>query len=294
MGFSVEHWKELCLEMEAFENSFSSAFNNSLVTEFDTEKLNNLQMTRGRDAMFGEWLVKFSWIYRTFKEFGEASGPAYEDLSSAMFKQQQKVIVLQEDLLASKDEQLSTLQSSVKDEVAEVKSAVQSEISNSWSKIVQKSASTPAMCPVKLKEAVKCAVIEEDRSHNLMIFGKKEPEKEDVSSTVVEIFADLNEKPLLVDCRRLGDKKSGESRPIIARLSSSDAVQHILRKARCLKSTEGNSSTYLARDRSITERDAHKVLVEKMKQKMKNEPNMYHFIRGEKVISVQKNSTTST
>ena len=68
MGFSVEHWKELCLEMEAFENSFSSAFNNSLVTEFDTEKLNNLQMTRGRDAMFGEWLVKFSLIYRTLED----------------------------------------------------------------------------------------------------------------------------------------------------------------------------------------------------------------------------------
>jgi len=54
---------------------------------------------------------------------------------------------------------------------------------------------------VKLKEAVKCAVVEEDRSHNLMIFGKQEVDDEDVSNTVASIFEDLNEKPHVVETR---------------------------------------------------------------------------------------------
>ena len=290
MGFSIAQWKELCLEMETFENSFHQAYK-CQVTEFGTENLNNIQVTRGKDSIFGDWVVKFSWIYSTFKEFGESAGPAFEELSTAMSKQQEKVIALQEDLLARKDEQLATLQSSVKDEVAVVKSAVQSEISNSWSKIVEKSTPTPAFCPVKLKEAVKCAVVEEDRSHNLMIFGKQEVDNEDVSNTVASIFEDLNEKPHVVECRRLGDPKHGRCRPIKARLSSSDAVLHILRKAKCLKSSDGNGSTYIVRDRSRSERDAHKVLVETMRQKMLSEPELYHFIRGEEVISVKKKST---
>jgi len=144
MGFSIEQWKELCIAMEDFETSFWQVYK-CQVTEFDTTKLNNMPVTRSKDSIFGEWVVKFSYIYRTFKEFGESAGPAFQEWSTAISRQQEKVIALQEDLLARKDEQLAALQSSVKTEVAVVQSAVKSEISNSWSKIVEKSIPSPAI-----------------------------------------------------------------------------------------------------------------------------------------------------
>ena len=146
----------------------------------------------------------------------------------------------------------------VKAEVAGVRTAVKTEI-GSWSKIVQqKSTANTPMSPARLKEAVKSAVAEDDRSRNVMIFGKKEEDNEDVSDTVTAVFADLNEKPRIVECRRIGTFTHDRCRPIKVKLSSSDAVLHILRKAKTLKSSNNNSSTYIVRDRTKEERDKHK------------------------------------
>ena len=121
-----------------------------------------------------------------------------------------------------------------------------------------------------------------------MIFGKKEEDNEDVSDTVTAVLEDLKEKPRIVECRRIGTFTRDKCRPIKVKLSSSDAVLHILRKAKTLKSSNNNSSTYIVRDRTKEERDKHKDLVEKMKAKMSSEPGMYHCIRGGALVSVKK------
>jgi hypothetical protein len=178
----------------------------------------------------------------------------------------------------------------VKAEVAVVQTAVKTEL-GSWSKIVQQksipTANTP-MSSARIKEAVKSAVAEDDRSRNVIIFGKKEEDKEEVSDTVTAVLEDLNEKPLIVECRRIGTLTVGKCRPIKVKVSSSDAVLHILRKAKTLKSSSNNSSTYIVQDRTKEERDKHKDLVDKMKAKMSSEPDMYHFIRGGAVVTVKK------
>ena len=178
----------------------------------------------------------------------------------------------------------------MKAEVSGVQAAVRTEI-GSWSKIVQQSTVNTAnvnISPAKIKEAVLSAVAEEDRSRNVIIFGKQEEESENVSVTVSKVFEDLNEKPRVVECRRLGTKSQDSCRPIKVKLSSSEAALHILRNAKNLKTSTSNSSTYLAQDRTNEERAKHKVLVAKVKEKMDTEPDMYHFIRGGAVVSVKK------
>ena len=124
-----------------------------------------------------------------------------------------------------------------------------------------------------------------------MIFGKDEKSNEDVSATVAAILGDLDEKPRIVECRRIGDLQHGKRRPIKIRLSSSDAVHQVLRRAKDLKQSETNSTTYIVRDRTKAERDAHNSLVEEMKLEMKNEPKMYHYIRRGAVFSVNRKGT---
>jgi hypothetical protein len=211
-----------------------------------------------------------------------------EELNSKVIENQDKVIALQDQLINSKEEQLAAVQSTVKAEVAGIQDAVKTEIS-SWSAMVQKkSMPSPPMCPVVIKKALRSAVEEEDRSHNLMIFGKEEVEGEEVAHTVAAVLEDLNEKPHVLESRRIGDRQNGKRRPIKIKLASSDAVFQILRKAKSLKSSANNKSTYIVRDRTKAERETHKNLVDQVKQKMKSQPLLYHYIRGDVVLSVKK------
>ena len=134
----------------------------------------------------------------------------------------------------------------------------------------------------------------EDRSRSIMLFGKEDIENEDISETVSEIFEDLGEKPLIVEVRRIGTVKTGKCRPIKVKLSNPEAVAHVLRKSRVLKSSVKNRSTFLVADRSREEREAYKKLVDQMREKIGQEPKMYHFIKGGQIASVPRNSSHTT
>lgn len=282
MEFSVVKWHELCLEMERFEEEFSDRF--SCEPEFlTTEKIKS---SRCREALLGDWVLKFAAMYHDTKSLTSTAAAKIEELNSALVKGQEKVIALQEDVIRSNEEQLAGVQSAVRDEMVSVQTAVKTGFS-SWSKVVQQNAGQP-ICPAKLKEAVKSAVVEEDRSRNIMIFGKEEKSDEDLSQTISKIFEDVKEKPGLIEFRRIGIAKPGKPRPIKVKLSSSDAVFHVLRKAKDLKSSDTNRSTYIGPDRTKEEREAHKHLVGQLKTKIKKESEMYHYIKGGRIISKAK------
>ena len=278
------------MEVEQFDQDFFQQFS-SEAKDFSSAKLDNVKATRGRDLIFGNWVVRFAEIYSSIRDFTVTAGTKFVDLNVAVSKGQEKVIALQEELICRKDEQLAALQSTVKAEVAGVQTAVKTEI-GSWSKVVQQSTANAAhISPARIKEAVKSAVAEDDRSRNVIIFGKKEEEdNETVSDTATAVFQDLNEKPRIVECRRIGTISHGKCRPIKVKLSSSEAVLHILRNAKTLKTSINNSSTYIAQDRTKEERAQHKDLVAKVRAKMDSEPRMYHFIRGGAVVTVKKKS----
>jgi hypothetical protein len=225
-----------------------------------------------------------------------------ETLKSKLIVSQEKAIDLQGELLASRTDQLETLQATVKTsvetavkkEVATVQTAVKSEFT-SWSKVAALNRSQPpAVTPDSLKEAIRSVVVEEDRSRNFVIFNKEERVAEDVAQIVSSVLEDLTEKPRIIECRRIGKPQHGKSRPIKVKLTSSDAVAHILRKAKVLKSSEENKATFIGPDRTIEERKENRALVEQLKEKIASEPGLYHFIRRGQISSVEKNATACT
>ena len=123
---------------------------------------------------------------------------------------------------------------------ASVQSAVQSGLQSSWSEVGAKSSSQAISTETKLKEAVKSAVTEEDNAKNVMIFGKKEEENEDIAATVAEILQDTKQMPRVVECIRVGTAKVGKPRPIKVKLLSADAASSILLSAKNLKSSDSN------------------------------------------------------
>ena len=239
-------------------------------------------------AQLADWVWHFADMYCKTKQLSVSEASKLEELNEKLIQSQEKVISLQEQVITSKDEQLASFQTAVRDEMASVQTTVKSEL-GSWSEVVKRNSVQPiSITSAKLKEAVKSAVSEEDRSRTIMIFGKPDVEKEDLSSTVSDIFADLQEKPQLVECRRVGAAKPAKCRPIKVKLTSSEAVAYVLRKAKTLKSSNNNRATYITADRSEEERGLHKKLVDRMKLKIKEEPEMYHFIRDGLISSVRR------
>lgn len=276
-------WQELCSDMEEFEKQFFSRFNCE-PEELTSEKI---KASRSREAVLSEWVLDFATLYHKMKCVTAGAANKIEDLNSHAVKGQEKIIILQDELIRSKDEQLACVRNTVRDEMASVHSAVKTEIRSSWSEVVGQYAGQ-SISAAKLKEAVKSAVVEEDKSKNFMIFGKSEVANEDVADVVAEVLQDMNEKPRLIECRRIGPAGVGKSRPIKVKLASSDAVASVLRTAKDLKNSSRNKTTYVGPDRSKEERLAHKKLVEHMKQKMRDEPDMYHYIRRGIITSVRK------
>ena len=101
-----------------------------------------------------------------------------------------------------------------------------------------------------------------------------------MTTIVAEVLQDVNEKPRLVECTRVGASRQGKPRPIKVKLSSVDAVFNVLRNAKLLENSCSNKATYTGPDRSKKERIEHSKLVAKIKIMMKDDPEKYHYIRG--------------
>ena len=202
----------------------------------------------------------------------------------------EKVIRMQDKLLQCKDEQLTTLQSTVKATVeSTVHSTVQKEI-KSYSAAVSQKNCGPVLTPASLQKVVVKAIEEDDRSKNLLVFGLLEEEGEQIEETIGEIFAELDEKPRVTACR-IGKKSPGASsvcRPVKVSLASSISARQILSKTRRLKQMERRKSVYICPDRSPEERAARKGLVSELKKITAEQPDREHFIRHGTVFSKDK------
>lgn len=284
----MKKWQELIMDMTQFEEDFYSRFlcDPEAITLEKLESSSKATRSGAGEMKLSEWIVKFAAVYDRMKVLTVASSSKIEELNANLMNKQEKVISLQEELLKNKDDQLATIQTIVRDEVASVQTVVKAEI-GSWSEVVQRNTSQP-ITTASLKEAVKSVVSEDDRSRNIIIFGKEDVENEDLSQTVAAIFEDLGEKPRTVESRRIGASRPGKCRPIKVKLSTSDAVAHVLRRARVLKASEKNSSTYIAPDRNQEERQALKKLVDRMREKWDKDPENYHFIGAGQIASVKR------
>ena len=194
-------------------------------------------------------------------------------------------------LLVCKNEQLESLQTSVKSSVGE---SVKAEF-QSYSSVLQ------ANCPESqkpvssemIKKAVKTVVQEEDRNKSLMIFGLSEQDNEELSTVVSEVFSAIGEKPR-IEASRVGKLKPGKAvRPVKVTAASATIVNQILAKSRNLRATEKFKTVFISPDRSPEQRAKQRELVRDMKRLVTEQPDKLHFIRNGAIKSTDKTNKTA-
>jgi hypothetical protein len=88
-----------------------------------------------------------------------------------------------------------------------VSKTVEKELKSYFS-VLQQSCST-ALSPEKIATAVKTIVKEEDRSKEVVVFGVKKENGECPIGKVSNILKQLEEKPRITGCRRIGQRVTG-------------------------------------------------------------------------------------
>ena len=252
----------------------------NVTTNQDVRAYNMAKKTVTREKLIS-WLETVSSILDSFAvPLLHSAAEMYEDnqnLKDERIRDQDAIIKLQEKLIEKREEEISSVQTTVKTEL------------KSYSSVVSKSCSA-ALSQKKITAAVKNVADREDRSRNVIIYGVKEENGEDVEKRIEEILSEIDEKPKLKDSCRIGMADPGKCRPIKFSLSNKDHVRQILRKCRALRQKDGFKSVYICPDRSVEERKAFKLLVEQLKQKRLSEPGYVHSIRNNKISSVLRDS----
>ena len=197
-----------------------------------------------------------------------------DGLKDDKISDQKKIIQLQSELIDKKNEELGS-----------VKDTVETEL-KSYSSVLKESCSA-ALTPQKIASAVKQVNAQEDRSKNVIIFGLPEGQTESVESKVSEILDLLEEKPTVIDCRRIGHDHPGKPRPIRFKVRNSNIVYQILRKAKRLKDIEGYKTVFISPDRSPEERINRQALVGELKIKRQNDTTHRYFIRKGEIVGVK-------
>ena len=197
-----------------------------------------------------------------------------DGLKDDKISDQKKIIQLQSELIDKKNEELGS-----------VKDTVETEL-KSYSSVLKESCSA-ALTPQKIASAVKQVNAQEDRSKNVIIFCLPEGQTENVESNVSEILDLLEEKPKVIDCRRIGHVHPGKPRPIRFKVRNSNIVYQILRKAKRLKDIEGYKTVFISPDRSPEERINRQALVGELKIKRQNDTTHRYFIRKGEIVGVK-------
>ena len=195
-----------------------------------------------------------------------------ETLQTEKISNQKTIIDMQQDLISKKNEELG-----------EVTKSVEAGLIKTYSSALQQSC-TKALSPSNIAAAVKTVTQEEDRSKELVLLGVTEEAGERVTSVVTKVLEQIDEKPQVKQCRRIGQPNAGAARPIIFCVRSPDIVYQILKKAKQLRDIEGYKTIYISPNRTREERIARQKLVSELKEKRRGDQNSRYFIRKGEIV----------
>ena len=204
-----------------------------------------------------------------------------EQLLEEKISDQKSIIDLQKQLLEQKDHGLEGVQSVVENQLSSYSDVLSKNCSNVFNQ-------------QKIEKAVRKVVEKEDRSRNVIMCGIEEKDNEVVQEAVASVLEQINEKPLIKECYRVGVKRGNAQRPIKFVLSHSDHAKQVIRNAKKLHATEGYKGVYICPDRTVEERKARKMLWDQVLEKRKSEPDRYHYIRNSTIVSCDKNRKPGT
>ncbi|KAL5269389.1 hypothetical protein ACHWQZ_G003021 [Mnemiopsis leidyi] len=186
---------------------------------------------------------------------------------------QRTIIKLQSQLIEKERESVQSFKETVQNEV------------KSYAGVVASSCAT-ALSPKKLQTVVKSIQDTEDRSRNIMIHGLAEKNGEDLKKSVSDIFSQLGEKPMFSIPCRVGKPVSGSVRPVKVSFPSASVVPALLKKSPNLRQSDTYKNIFITPDRSREERVARRALIQELRQKRKDEPDLTFFIKSGKVQRV--------
>ena len=181
-----------------------------------------------------------------------------ETLEAEKIKDQNTIIKLQNEVIKKKEVEINSMRETMQN----------TEQITSYATVLSKSCAA-ALAPNKISKAVKSAVDRDDRKKNVITYGVSETEDEVVANKVEEVLSQLNEKPMIKDCCRIGFKKPEAVRPIKFTVNSSDMAMQILCKSFVLRSKENFRSVYICPDRTDEERAAMRIERDKKKKEVK-------------------------
>ena len=231
------------------------------------EKKSNLKAT------LAEWLEKCCDVMDSCRDVLRAANSTVDKLKGEKIQDQKSINRLQDEIIKKQSEELQTVQNTVETGMKSYVAAVTKNL-------------TPAITPRKLKAVVREAVARDDKGKNLMIFGLKEDEGEDLKEKITVVLGHLGEKPHVSECSRVG--REGTDKPVKITLRSSEAVRQILAKSSRLRKVVSHKSVYLSPDRTKEEREVYTKLTQEMKRLTKEHPEKYYFIRSRKICHTDR------
>ena len=90
----------------------------------------------------------------------------------------------------------------------------------------------------------------------------EENEDEQIEKKIEEVLMEIDEKPLIVQCARVGTKKDGSMKPVKCSLKNTLLVQRFLNNARKLRTKDGfsNQFDFISPYRTLDKRRVYKKL----------------------------------
>ncbi|KAL5269856.1 hypothetical protein ACHWQZ_G003358 [Mnemiopsis leidyi] len=241
------------------------------VQKLSSEVLNKNTVVK---AQMAEWLhTAIVLLEQCCLPLMSSARKTVEQLQEDKISDQRTVIELQEKLIRKKDRELGVVSQTVEKEL------------KSYSSVLQQSCTT-ALSPKNIVTAVQKITKEEDRTKEVLVFGVDEDASECVTSKVTTILEQLDEKPRIRGCRRIGQRVSNADtkRPIIFSVNSTDVVYQILRKAKRLREIEGFKTVFISPNRTPEERISRQKLVNELKQRRSSDPIGRYFIQKGEIV----------
>ena len=272
----LDIFKDANANMTLWIGNFKTAMNCKSHKEVTKEKL----MKQTKETLVKYLLEGYQTVYSHSDKF-ESSRTCVEQMKSELIAAQRSVVKLQQQILDAQAKQLNEM-STVVD------TAVDRGI-RSYSEIVSQTIeeSVPVLSEQKLKKVVQEAVIDDDRSKNVVVFGLAEEDSENLDGKIVSLFEEIEEKPSF-EAVRVGKVSEDQIRPVKVSVRNCETVRQLLLKAKELKTTTAYRNVYISPDRSPEERIKHRQLVDEMRRKRTKCPDIHYYIHGDHIIARDK------
>ena len=286
--FNTRHAEQVSRALSIILTDMSVATGVRTFDHLTPDNLNKRTVTKERLC---QWLGAFTFMMNRFANpHLQMAVERLEKISDELLEEKKKVIELQSNVIElqskvieKREEELTSLTTAAEKEMKSVQNVVQNEM-KTYSSALSKTCAA-ALAPKKIRAAVKTISDKENRTRNVIIHGLEEFNEESLEEEVGKVLEKIEEKPVIMDCCRVGIKKPDSKRPIKFTLRSSDMVNQILRKSKLLRTKEGYSSIYISPDRTAEERRAFKKLLEELHSKRKTDTSKVHYIKNNKIVS---------